>query len=59
MISVPVTPQNQEIYQELLVLDKDFQKCTDDVERDAIIKMANALCEKLELGDFNGRIKNM
>ena len=53
MITVPITQQNQEIYQELLVLDKDFQKCTDDVERDAIIKMANALCEKLELGDSN------
>ena len=54
MITVPITQQNQEIYQELLVLDKDFQKCTDDVERDAIIKMANALCENLELGDSDG-----
>lgn len=54
MISVPITPKNQEIYQELLVLDKDFQKCTDDVERDAIVEMANALCENLELGDIDG-----
>ncbi len=48
MIAVPLTENNWEIYQELLALDKDFQK-GNEVERKAIIAMANALCEKLEM----------
>lgn len=53
MIPVPVTEKNQEIFLELKELDVQFRKCKDSFLRLSIIIKANALCEKLELGDKN------
>lgn len=49
MISVPITETNTKIYLDLVELDKQFQQTQDHHQEQAIIAMANKLCENLEL----------
>ena len=48
-VIVPYSEKNLTIFHKICELDKEFTKATDVEQKEAIIEMANKLCEKLEL----------